>query len=148
MLFSDTHIIYGRIGVSTVFKVYGCVRLDKQISAGLESMATVILIDGATGKRDSIKDERIRQLENNEKLYIRAIQLYEQSQEGMESELTMLRKEVEQMKLCYEIEIESQLKSDSTEEKQMTTKTTGEKGLGTKGNVVAFLESKSRQANE
>ncbi|VDM64435.1 unnamed protein product [Angiostrongylus costaricensis] len=61
----------------------------------------------------------------------------------------MLRKEVEQMKFRYGIEKESQLKSQRTEEKLMTTKTTGcEKGLGTKGSVIAFLERKSRQASE
>ncbi|VDM54841.1 unnamed protein product [Angiostrongylus costaricensis] len=95
--------------------------------------------------RDSIKDERIRRLENNQNLYIRAIQLYEQSQKGMEAELKILRKEVEQMKFYYEIEKESQLAAEGTDEKEVTKTDGREKRLGTKGNVVALQGRKLRQ---
>ncbi|WKY07243.1 hypothetical protein Q1695_007016 [Nippostrongylus brasiliensis] len=89
----------------------------------------------------NIKKNRIRELEKNEKMYLR-------TQEEMETKLNSANKQVEQLQRHHEVQKERLVNYKDKEDKWEARKADFEEALQAKSNTVLQLERNLRDAND
>nr|CDJ95208.1 viral A-type inclusion protein [Haemonchus contortus] len=123
-------------------------RLQSQLNETEDQLVKVELEQSETKKKIEIlieeisrKNARIRDLERNEKSHLRA-------QEDMETKLTTMKKQVDQMQRHHEIQREKLVVCKENEDKWEAKRADLEETLNNKNNSVLLLERKLRDAND